>query len=94
MSIAYEGLATVILSALLLGAETIAVTNIGVQIQIMRNSNPGFVDLHFTGPLKGPDDANHVHVTLPSGLIIAGHLVLGQRDGNTGWLRFELNEAG
>jgi hypothetical protein len=94
MSIAYEGFATVILSVLLFGVETIAVTNTAVAIQILRNNNPGWVDLHFTGPLNAPDQVNHVHVTLPSGMIIAGKMLQDKRGGNAGWLRFELNKAG
>lgn len=93
MSSTYEGLATVVISAQCPGVDTVAVTNEGLHIQLLRSKTSGLIELHFTGPLQGPDDASHIRVSLPSGMVLGGSLIEGHRDSQGGWLRFEMNEA-
>lgn len=93
MRFAYEGPATLRISARFFGAEPLETLNEEIPIQLGGSGQPGIAELHFEGDISAPKNANFVSVELPSGLIVGGALVQGHAGAVGGWLRFEVSET-
>ncbi|APC14918.1 hypothetical protein BLL42_04000 [Pseudomonas frederiksbergensis] len=84
---AYEGSATVTISALYLGCDPVEVTTGELHI-VLQNAGVNRARIQFPVYLKGPEGANVLRVQLPDGLTLQGRIEDGLNGTGGGWLEF------